>query len=667
MMRRDLPSWFEEDRYVPPPGSVEQTRVWQFMQHHGIATYHDLLERALDPEWFYPAAIADLGLEWPHSYHTLYDTSGGVPWTKWFVGGRTNIVHHTVEKWATGLHAKQPAIYWSGEDGATSSLTFRQLSEQVSRAAAGLRVRGIGVGDVVAIYMPMIPEAAITILAACRIGAIAAPSFSGYGADALAERLRIGRARALVCADGFWHAGRRIEMKPIVDEAVGRSPTVETVVVVPRLGLSPEMVPGRDIGWEVLMANGDDGDLPMFTPETPCYLAFTSGSSGRPKGAVHCQGRFLYRLPIETAYNFDVGEGDRFLWVSDMGWIMGPGILIGALSVGATFVMLEGSFAHPEPNRLWELVERLSLTHLGLSPTVVRLLAGHGDEWVAPYDLESLRVLGSTGEPMTSHAWRWLHRQVGRGRMPIINISGGTEIGGAILSGNPIATSPECTFAGPSIGMAADVFDNRGSPVTGTPGELVVTAPWPSMTWGFWNESERYLETYWSRWEDVWVHGDRALRRADGTWELPGRSDDLIKVAGKRIGPTEYESAATEVKGVLAAAAVGIPDAIKGEVAVLVILPTEDAGDHQALEKQVYSHVTVIVGRPMRPEAVLVVPDIPLTRSGKIHRRAVRSWLSGVDPGDLSNLENPDSRDAIRTAAARVHQGESSRRDGESD
>jgi acetyl-CoA synthetase len=336
-----------------------------------------------------------------------------------------------------------------------------------------------------------------------------------------------------------------------------------------------------------------------------------------------------------------------------MGWIMGPGILMGALSVGAAFVMMEGGFDHPAPDRLWRLVDELGITHLGLAPTIIRLLAGHGEKWVEPYDLESLRVLGSTGEPMTVPAWRWLHRHVGRGTRPIINISGGTEVGGAILTGNPIVESPAGTFAGPSLGMAAEVFDADGHSVAGELGELVVTAPWPAMTWGFWQEPDRYIETYWSRWPDVWVHGDRAVIRDDGAWELPGRSDDLMKVAGKRIGPAEYESLATEVEGVLAAAAVGLPNPIKGEVAVVVVLPNAGA-DAEEVARRVDERITGALGKPMRPWAVLPVTDIPLTRSAKVHRRAVRGWLAGVDPGDLSNVENPASQEAIEAAAARL-------------
>lgn len=650
-----LPDWFEEDRWVPPPGSVEKTRTWELMQRHSIDSFEELLERSLDPEWFYPAVIEHLELEWPVPYQAVLDTSEGVPWTRWFVGGRTNLTHLAVDRWATGDHADEPALIWDGEDGSSRVFTFRELAEQVSRVASGLHDRGISEGDVVTIYTPMIPEAVIAILATVRIGAIAAPAFSGFGAEALAERLQIGKAKAVVCADGQLRAGRQVAMKPIVDAAVEMSPSVKIVIVVPRLGTEVAMTPGRDVTWDEIAAADEMPDMPLFSPETPCLLAFTSGSSGRPKGAVHCHGRLPYRMPIEMAYNFDVRPGDRVLWVSDMGWIMGPGILIGALTVGAAFVMVEGAFDYPSPDRLWKVVEHHGVTQLGLAPTIVRVLASHGTHWVEPYELSSLRTLGSTGEPMTPATWRWLHRHVGRGTRPIINISGGTEVGGAILSGNPIVPMSECRFAGPSLGMAVDVFDKGGRSVTGQLGELVVTKPWPAMTWGFWGEPERYFETYWSSWENIWLHGDRAIRYSDGSWELPGRSDDLIKVAGKRIGPVEYESLATEVDGVLTAAAVGIPHPLKGEVAAVVLLKAPDCeADPDDLADRVLSHITASLGKAMRPHVVVTVPDIPLTRSGKVHRRAVRGWMSGVDPGDLSNLNNPESREAIVGAAARL-------------
>lgn len=648
-MRRRLPEWFEEDRWVPPPGYVEQLNVTRFMAAHGIDDYADLLERAADdPEWFYPAAFDDLNLPWPHPYDVVCDTSRGVPWARWFVGGATNIAHLAIERWRQRGQGAAQALIWEGEDGSTRTYTFDELGQEVARVAAGLRTLDVDCGDVVALYLPMIPEAAIITHAAVRIGAIVAPAFSGYGTDALAERLTLSEAKVVVTADGTLRGGSRIEMAPTAREAVTRAAGVEHLVHVSRLG---HPCPEGAVPWDELREREAGGDIEMFGPDVPCLLAFTSGSTGRPKGAVHAHGRMPYRVAIELAYNFDLRAGDRLTWVTDMGWIMGPFVVICPLLLGATSVIFEGLPNYPQPDRLWASVDRHGLTHLGLAPTVIRAQAGYGHDNVDRHGLDSLRVLGSTGEPMTSSAWRWLHRHVGRGIRPIINYSGGTEVGCGLLAGSPAVTMRECAFAGPTPGIAAAVFDENGQRVVGEIGELVVTKPWPSMTLGFWNDDERYLDTYWSRWPDIWLHGDRAIEHEDGSWELPGRSDDLIKVAGKRVGPVEFEAAATAVHGVQAAATVGVPDEVKGEVAVVVVLPDPGMeGRVDELARAVESRIVDALGKPMRPAAVVVADEIPITRSGKVHRRVVRAWLTDTDPGDLSTLENPSAEAAIKAA-----------------
>ncbi len=649
MTNRELPPWFREDRWVPPPGSIDELNVTRFMRAHGITDYARFIGRSIeDPSWFYPAAFEDLDLVWPEPYETLLDTSDGVAWARWFVGGRTNLAYLAIERWRERGRGGDEALIWEGEDGTTRTFTFDELGDAVSRAAAGLRALGVQRGDVVALYLPMIPEAAIALHAASRIGAIVSPSFSGYGVDALAERLILAEAKVLVTADGTFRGGERIEMHGIAQEAAERA-KVEHVVVVNRL--SDDHPAGSGVSWEELVGGGEDEPLEHFDTDTPCLLAFTSGSTGRPKGAIHTHGRMPYRVAIELAYCFDVRPGDRLNWVTDMGWIMGPFLVACPLVLGAAAFMLEGLPDHPEPDRLWTSVERHGVTHLGVAPTLIRAQAGYGSELVNEHDFGSLRVLGSTGEPMTAPAWRWLHRNVGRGVRPIINYSGGTEVGCGLLAGNPAVEMPECRFAGPTPAIAAAVFDEQGERVVGEVGELVVTEPWPSMTLGFWGGDERYIETYWSRWEDVWVHGDRAIEHPDGSWELPGRSDDLMKIAGKRVGPVEFEETATSVDGVLTAAAVGYPDETKGEVPVVVVLPDPNRDvDSDDLVARVQERITEALGKALRPAAVLLVEEIPLTRSGKVHRRVVRAGLTGEDPGDLSTLENPSARHALAAA-----------------
>jgi len=629
------------------------------MRIHGLTDYQSFLDRAVaDPAWFYQAAFEDLGLEWPVPYHTIYDDREGVPSTRWFIGGRTNFAYQAVERWRTAGHKDRVALVWEGDDGISLQLTYEQLGQLVERASAGLRALGVEKGDVVALYVPMIPEAAISLLAIARIGAIAAPAFSGYAADALAERLNIAGAKVLITADGAMRHGVKIDLKAYADAAVEMAPSIERVIIIARLRQAVPMNPGRDLSWNALLDYGRDQPCEMFDADTPWLLAFTSGSSGRPKGAVHTHGGLAYRVAIELAYNFDMNADDRLLWITDMGWIMGPLTIAGVLSLGASLVMFEGSPDFPAPDRLWQVVDRYQITHLGFSPTLVRVLSDYGVEWVDRHELNSLRILGSTGEPWTASSWRWLHRYVGRGKVPIINWSGGTEIGCGILAGSPVVPMKECRFAGPAPGIAADVYDAEGNPLVGEVGELVVTHPWPSMTRGLWMEPERYLETYWSRWLGVWFHGDRATRYEDGSWELLGRSDDVLKVAGRRLGPVEVESVATDSDEIMMAAAVGIPDPVRGEAVALVIVPSLDAKNVKtnALAHSIADRVTRVLGKPFRPAVVLVVDDLPLSRSGKVHRRAVRAWLTGTDPGDLSTVSNLESREAI--IAAKEHLGE---------
>lgn len=649
-VNRYLPAWFEPGRWVPPPDSVEARLVKQFMDREGLSDYQALLERsAADPDWFYRNAFEHLALEWPLPFTTTVDETAGQPWARWFVGGRTNVAHLSVERWRTGPRAAQPAIMWESEDGRVEELSFAELGTQVDGLAAGLLDLGIVRGDRVCLYMPMIPEAAVALLAVARIGAIAVLAFSGYGAGALAERLGRSEAKLVITADGFVRRGTRIEMKSTVDAALADTEQLAQTVVVQHAGGDVAMGE-RDVWWNELL--GEPRAVPpleQFEADTPFLLAFTSGSSGRPKGAVHTHGGFPYRLATEVSYLEDVHPGDRVLRVSDLGWIIGPVSIIGSLSVGATCVMIEGAVDTPEPDRLWRTIDRLGVTHLALTPTIVRIMAAYGQDWVDRHELSTLRVLMSTGEPMTPRVWRWLHRHVGRGLLPIINVSGGTEVGCSLLACSPVEPLIECAFSGPPPGMDVDVVDALGRTLTGKEGELVARRSWPSMTKGFWQEPQRYLDSYWSRWPDVWVHGDRAVREADGTWRLPGRSDDLIKVAGKRVGPAEYESLAEEVKGVEMALAVGVPDPVKGEAVVVVVQPVAGVGGETLIES-VETRVAAGLGKAMRPVAVLAVAELPMTTAGKVHRRAARTWLAGTATGDLSTLVNPRSRQLLLDA-----------------
>lgn len=651
-MERRLPEYFEPDRWVPPPGSVGERRLWRFMRHHGFTDYQAFLDHARDPEWFYPRVIEDLELDWPVAYDRLMDTSDGVAWTRWFVGGRTNLAWLAVHRWVEAGHGDRRALVWDGEDGNSVTVTFTQLADQVRRTAAGLAAAGVNQGDVVGIYMPMVPQAMVAVLAVAHLGAVAAPAFSGYGPEALAERLTIAEATTLITADGTYRNGEQVDLLGPAREAVARVPSVGRVIVHRRLPAPLDLGDGESDFADLTTLGSLDAPV-LLPPEAPVYLGFTSGSTGRPKGVIHCHGRFPYRLPIELAYNFDVHQGDLMAWITDMGWIMGPGLISGVLVAGAGFLMIEGGLTTPGPDRLWQAVERHQVTHLGMSPTAIRLLAEHGPEVVEAFDLATLRVLGTSGEPLTSDAWRWAHRHICRGVAPLINLSGGTEVGAGLLVGAPIVPLRECRFAGISPGMDVAVFDAEGREVIGEEGELVIRQPFPSMTYGFWKEPERYVETYWSRWPDVWVHGDRAIIYEDGSALLPGRSDDVMNIAGKRVGPSGYEAIATELDEVTGAAAVGVPDARKGEAAVVVVT-LGSGGDAALIAETIGQRVEASMGKAMRPRDVIAVSALPLTVSGKVHRRAVRAWLTGADPGDLSGAQQLESRDELVEHGARL-------------
>ena len=385
--------------------------------------------------------------------------------------------------------------------------------------------------------------------------------------------------------------------------------------------------------------------------EDPFMIVYTSGTTGRPKGAVHSHGVNPVKAAQDLAFGFDLKEPDTLYWVTDMGWMMGPWEVLGSTTLGATMLLYDGALDYPGPDRLWSLVERHGVTVLGVSPTLVRLLMRHGDQPVTQHDVSSLRILGSTGEPWNPDPWMWFFETVGKGQLPIINYSGGTETSGGILMGNLLTPMKPCAFSGPAPGMAADVVDDQCNPVRGRVGELVLREPWMGMTRGFWKDPERYLQTYWSRFPDVWVHGDWAAIDEDGLWYILGRSDDTIKVAGKRIGPAEIESVLVGHPAVSEAAAIGIPDELKGEMLVCfcVLKPGTDASD--ALSRELREWVAQSLGKAMRPELVRFVRDLPKTRNAKVMRRVIRAAYLRRDPGDLSALENPQAVEEIRELA----------------
>jgi acetyl-CoA synthetase len=531
-------------------------------------------------------------------------------------------------------------------------MSYRDLFREVNRVAAALRAAGLGKGDVIGLYMPMTPEIVIALLAIARIGGVILPLFSGYGARALTTRLADAEAKALFAADGMSRRGKVIPMKPQVDQALAEAPLLRLVIVQPRLHLDVPMTPGRDVWWDEFV-NGQPARaaVEQTAAEDVLMLIYTSGTTGRPKGAVHTHCSFPIKAAQDMAHGFDVGEADTLSWMTDMGWMMGPWMVFGVLILGATMFVYDGAPDYPGVDRVWELLERHGVTCFGTAPTFIRAIMRHGDEPVERHDLSSLRILGSTGEAWNPGPWRWFFDTVGGGRLPIINYSGGTEISGGILMGNVLRPLKPCAFSAPPPGMAADVVDEAGSPVRGAVGELVVRQPWIGMTRGFWKDPERYLQAYWSRLPDVWVHGDFAAIDEDGQWYILGRSDDTIKVAGKRVGPAEIESVLVSHPAVTEAAAIGVPDAIKGQVVVVFVVLQPGFQASEELRAELKALVAREMGKPLAPQAVRFVSDIPKTRNAKVMRRVIRAATLGEPAGDLSALVNPGAVEEIARAA----------------
>ena len=638
--------------WQPTREYVERSRLKRFMDRHGIASVAELMRRSTkELEWFWNAVMEDLNIEFYEPYAKILDTTPGIPWTRWCVGGKMNIVHNSLDKWIGTATEKRLAIRWEAEDGQTRLVSYGELYGEVNRMANALRELGIGKGDVVGIFMPMVPEIAIGLFAVVKIGAIILPLFSGYGADALSTRLLDAEAKALLTADGFRRRGQIVPMKSIADAAIDRVPTIRHAVVLRQLGIETPWTPGRDHWWhEVIAGQRSNAATEQTGADEPLMIIYTSGTTGKPKGAVHTHCGFPVKAAQDMVHGLDLHESDTLHWVTDMGWMMGPWEVFGTAVLGATMLFYDGALDYPGPDRLWSLAERHGVTILGVSPTLVRALMRHGDEPVGSHDLSSLRILASTGEPWNPEPWRWLFEKIGKKRLPIINYSGGTEISGGILMGNVLTPMKPCAFSGPLPGMAADVVDERGEPLRNHVGELVVREPWIGMTRGFWKDPQRYIETYWSRFPHLWVHGDWAAIDQDGLWYILGRSDDTIKVAGKRVGPAEVESILVSHPAVSEAAAIGIPDPIRGEVIVCFCVLKPGRQGNPSLADELRETVARSLGKPLKPEVVRFVGDLPKTRNAKVMRRVVRAAYLNQEAGDLSALENPQSVEEIRRA-----------------
>ncbi|HEY5719496.1 MAG TPA: AMP-binding protein, partial [Gammaproteobacteria bacterium] len=547
--------------WEPDPRGVAAATLTRFIEAHGLAGYAALQARAdAEPEWFWAAVQAFFGIRFERPWTRLLDVSAGAPWARWCVGGTTNLAANCLDPGRADDAAE--AVVWEGEQGAVRRWTRAELRAETARLAHGLRALGLGPGDAVGLYLPMLPETLAAFFAVVAIGGIVVPLFSGFAADAAATRLQDAGAVALLTADATARRGRQVPLKATADAIAAQVPTLRHLVVLGVPGAAGSREPGRDHDWQALCAAQPDTWEPLAVPaDSPCMLVFTSGTTGRAKGTVHTHAGFLTKLAADFGLSLDFQPGDRMLWMSDMGWVVGPMQAVVSSFLGGSLVLAEGTPDWPDPGRLWGLVERHRVSYLGLAPTVARALMRHGDDWVARHDLTSLRLTVSSGEPWNPDSWEWFFDRVCRRRVPILNVSGGTEIGWGILTGTPLHPLKPCAFAGPCLGMGVDIVDAEGYPVApGEVGELVLRQPSIGLTRGLWRDRERYLDSYWRQLPGLWVHGDWASRDSDGMWYIHGRSDDTIKLAGKRTGPAEIESRLLATGRVAEAAACGIAD-----------------------------------------------------------------------------------------------------------
>ncbi len=640
------------ERYAwqPTPGVIAQANVTRLIRAAGVETLDELRHRSVqDIDWYWDLVVKDLALPFDEPYTRVRDSSRGIERTSWFIDGRLNVTTACVERWRTDeVVAGLPAVVYEDETGAVGRLTYAELASAVDRVAAGLRGAGIGKGDAVAVLLPMCPEAVIAAYAIAKVGALYVPLFSGFAAAAITSRLNDAQAKLVFTADWSWRRGRPTPLKASLDGALPACPTVRTVVVAERAGRTG-FRGAIDVTWSDF-APPVSGPVPTepTSAEDVLLLGYTSGTTGKPKGAVHTHAGFLVKVASEVAYEFDVRRGDVFFWLTDMGWVMGPLSTFGTHALGATLLLYEGAPDTPGPERVWALAAHHNVTMLGVSPTLIRALKSHGDDVPAARDLSSVRVFGSTGEPWDEDSYLWLSRVVGGGAVPIINFSGGTEVGGSFLSPYVVEPIKACSVGGPSLGMDVQVFDRDGKPVREQLGELVCRQPWPAMTRGVWGDFQRYHESYWSMFPGVWRHGDWAKVDADGQWFLYGRSDEAINVAGKRVGPAEIEGILVAHAAVAEAAAVGVPDPVKGEAIWCFWTPVGDGAPD--VSEDLATAVGQQLGKPFTPARVFQVDALPKTRSAKILRRAIRAAAIGSDPGDLSGAENPGALELIRAA-----------------
>lgn len=641
------PVWSPSGRHLEDAGPARLVR------HFGLPDYDALLRHALDAPEAYWRGVADFcEFVWDVPPDGYVDLARGREFPRWFPGARLNWVN-SVLAWAErGDGGTRLAIVEEREDGSVDTLTYGALRTRVMRLASALARAGVQPGDRVGLLMENGLTASLALLASAALGAVVVPLFSGFGADAVVARLAAAEAKLLLASPSFARRGKPVDLEHVVRAAWPQLPSLERV-----LWQTTQVTTVRDPTREALLEDClRDADaaftLPSFTPDMPFMLIYTSGTTGKPKGIVHTHGGFPLKIAHDALVHFDLAPGDVFCWPADMGWIAGSLVLGCALLRGATLVCYSGGPDYPDWSRMSRLIERHGITHFGSAPTLIRGMASHETD-ATRGDLRSVKLLVTAGEAIDPEHFSWFQRHFGRGVCPLINYTGGTEASGALLGSVVVRPIVASGFNSPSPGVAVDVVGPDGTSLVDTVGELAVREPFVGMTQSFWRDDARYLETYWRTQSGLWIHGDLALRRGDGQYFMRGRSDDTLKIAGKRLGPAEVEEVVLRLPGLSEAAAIGVADAARGERLVVFVVP-DPAHDESAvaIAARVMAQLDAQLGRPFRPSAVHCVRQLPKTRSSKTMRRVIRNVYCGTPPGDLSSLDNPAALDEIRAAAA---------------
>jgi len=643
----------QEIVWQPNEQWMQESNLQKFMHKLEVKSYDELYKQSInDVAGFWDAVLKDLNIEFYKPYSNIVDTSNGIEFPQWCVGAEMNIIHNCLEKWQGTDTANKIALKWEGEEGTVKNYTYKELNLEVNRCANALRQLGLVKGDAIGLFMPMVPELTIAFLAIIKIGGIILPLFSGYGPKAISTRLADADAKAIFTTDGAYRRGKKVEMKSIADEAIKNIATLKHVIVTNRVGLKNiSWNNDRDVWWDnFIKGQSTECETEHTSAEDVLMIMYTSGTTGKPKGTVHTHCGFPIKAAQDMYHAMDLKSQDTMYWMSDMGWMMGPWEVFGSLLIGASMVFYDGAPDYPDVDRLWQLVENHNVSHLGVSPTLIRSLKLYGTDPIKKHDVSNLRMAGSTGSPWDPESWKWLFDNVLDGKKPILNYSGGTEISGGIVCGNFFKPLKPAAFSGPVIGMYADVIDENGIPVLNEVGELVIRQPWIGMTRGFWKDKQRYLDTYWSRFKNVWVHGDFAVIDEDGLWYILGRSDDTIKISGKRLGPAEVESIVNAHPSITESAAIGVPHEIKGEELVVFCVLRDDLQPNESLRNELFELIMKELGKPLKPKEIRFAEALPKTRNAKVMHRIIRSAYLGKDTGDISSLENKNTLNAIKNS-----------------